>query len=116
LNQLEEIERKKEFYEKELGQDKHGHVGAYARGGQTDEFVDRTESLDEVLIFDGKHPPILRNHPMVRDHDDYLQDQVLELAHYKEVVPYSLNKVPLIWVWANEGKQPYNKLFNVVEL
>ena len=133
-----EVQKKKEFYEKELGQDKHGDVGAYARGGQTDEYLNRTESLDTVLTFDGEHPPAMRDHPIVQHHDAFLSmrdaaylEQIppptgmiltevehitpTPLVNYKTIEPYSLEHVPLIWIYAQEGRQGFDKLFNLVD-
>lgn len=136
-----DIQKKKDFYAKELGQDKHGDVGSYARGGQTDEYLDRTEDLATVLTFDGEHPPAMADHPMVQRKDQFLSMRdaaylnqtppptgfILQedepaavppepLAHYTQTEPYSLENVPLIWVWANEGRAGYDKLFNMVDV
>lgn len=115
----EDTKRKKEFYEKELGQAKHGDIGAYARGGQTDEYLNQTEDLTTVLRFDGVHPPAMQNHPMVQRRDSFLADK--ELANYKTAEPYSLTNVPLIWIFAVEErsamhKRGYERLFNLVEV
>lgn len=122
----EEVKSKAEFYDKELGQDKHGHVGAYARGGQTDEFLNRAENLKDVLVFDGDHPPILHGHPMVTHRDpEFLaaeqQDPEVgfsagEFDSFLTAAPYSLDDIPLIWVWAAEGKEPYTQLYNTIEV
>jgi len=114
-NQREEIQKKKEFYEKELGQDKHGHVGAYARGGQTDEFLEFCESGNEVLAFDLEHPPILKDHPMLEVHA-FGAEQPGDFDDFRSAEPYCLDDVPLIWIWAHEGKAPYTELFNTVEI
>lgn len=146
-NDEEDIARKKEFYQKELGQPKHGDVGAYERGGQTDEYLNRTEDLDTVLTFDGKHPPAIADHPMVQRRDselalygkeisdalvkgneDKLTDDTIEslrdteLRHYKDVEPYNMEHVPLIWIYSVEARngitsrRGYDKLFNIVDL
>ena len=112
----EEIAEKKAFYDQELGQDKHGDVGAYARGGQTDEYLAQSEDLDTVLRFDQKHPPAMAQHPMVQRKDQFLADK--ELRHFDGpdgAAPYNLKHVPLIWIFAEEGKQGYDKLFNLVD-
>tara|TARA_R110000822_G_scaffold83591_26_gene196805 strand:+ start:339 stop:1388 length:1050 start_codon:yes stop_codon:yes gene_type:complete len=112
----EEIAEKKAFYDKELGQDKHGDVGAYARGGQTDEYLAQSEDLDTVLRFDQKHPPAMAQHPMVQRKDQFLAGK--ELRHFDGpdgAAPYNLKHVPLIWIFAEEGKQGYDKLFNLVD-
>jgi hypothetical protein len=114
LNQEEEIKRKKAFYEKELGQAKHNDVGAYARGGQTDEFLNKSESLDSVLAFSGRHPPILSKHSMIMRRAEGVNWD--DLADYKEVEPYCLDKIPLIWIWAKEGREPYTRLFNIIDV
>jgi hypothetical protein len=92
-------------------------VGAYARGGQTDEFVNKTENLETVLKFDtgvNVHPPALRDHPILKHEDDFLKDK--QLSPYFSHEPYNLERVPLIWVWASEGKEPYNRLYNTVDV
>jgi hypothetical protein len=108
-----EVQKKKEFYEKELGQDKHGDVGAYARGGQTDEYLSHSEDLNTVLVFDGIQPPIVANHPMVLRRDKFLADK--ELENYMTAEPYNLSHVPLIWAYAQEARQGFDKLFNLVD-
>jgi hypothetical protein len=135
----EDIQSKKEFYDKELGQAKHGDIGAYARGGQTDEYLDRTENLETVLTFDGEHPPAMADHPIVQHRDTllcmrdaaYLEQTpaptgavLVEgeswastpLANYKDVAPYSLKHVPLIWIYAVEGKQPYDSFYQTADV
>jgi hypothetical protein len=109
------VEQKKGFYDKELGQEKHGDVGAYARGGQTDEYLDQSEDLTTVLHFDGEHPPAIANHPMVQRKDAFLDAQE-ELENYELVEPYNLEDVQVIWIWAKEGKQGYDKLFNLIDI
>lgn len=120
-----DIQTKKDFYAKELGQEKHGDVGAYARGGQTDEYLDQTEDLETVLAFDGEHPPAMENHPMVTRKDKFLSDLDVEdsfgslvegFTNYTKVAPYNLKHIPLIWIFAEEGKAGYDKLFNTVEV
>ena len=134
-----DVAKKKEFYDVELGQEKHGDVGAYARGGQTDEYLERTEDLDTVLTFDEEHPPAMANHPMVARRDaslgmrdaKYLEQappptgvmltededvKPVPLEHYATATPYSLDNIPLIWVYAEEGKQGYDRLYNTVEV
>ena len=109
------IREKKEFYDKELGQNKHGDVGSYARGGQTEEYLNQTEDLDTVLIFEGMHPPGIMNHPMLQHQDQFLADKDLENSN--KVAPYNLERIPLIWIFAEEGKPPgYDKLFNLVDV
>ncbi len=108
-----EVQKKKEFYEKELGQDKHGDVGAYARGGQTDEYLEQTEDLSTVLSFDGAHPLAMMRHPIVLNEAVSLVGK--ELDHYKTTEPYSLEYVPLIWVYAKEGRAGFDKLYNLVD-
>ncbi len=120
-----EVKKKKDFYDKELGQDKHGDVGAYARGGQTDEFLNHSEALDDVLWFGDKHPPILTEHPMLAYKDPTLgeidknfddPDEVCNgYEDFRTAEPYSLEHVQLIWIFAREGKQGYDKLFNLVD-
>jgi len=110
-----DIEQKKQFYDRELAQTKHGDVGAYARGGQTDEFINKFEDLDTVLRFDGTHPPAMANHEIVNKRDSFLSSQN-NLAHYLDAEPYNMSKIPLIWVWASEGKEPYTKIYNTVEV
>ena len=110
-----DVAKKKEFYEKELGQDKHGDVGAYARGGQTDEYLEQTENLATVLFFDGDHPPAMANHPIVQRKDRFLDAQE-DFVNHELVEPYSLEHVPLIWAYAREHKQGFDKLFNIVDV
>jgi hypothetical protein len=111
-----DIQKKKDFYLKELGQQKHGDIGAYARGGQTDEFASKSEDLNTVVRFDGLHPPIMATHPIVmRGQDEFLKTKEPLVSHM-EVAPYNLKDIPLIWVWAHEGKAGYTKLFNTVEV
>lgn len=109
----DDIRKKKEFYDKELGQDKHGDVGAYARGGQTEEYLSQTEDLDTVLVFEGLHPDGILNHPMLERDDKFLADK--KLINFNEVAPYNLKHIPLIWIFAEEGKPGYDKLFNLVD-
>lgn len=109
----DDVAKKKAFYAQELGQEKHGDVGAYARGGQTDEYLNQAEDLNTVLFFDGEHPPVMANHPMVQRKDKFLDAQE-ELENYELAEPYSLEYVPLIWVYAQEKRAGYDKLFNVV--
>lgn len=121
-----DVAQKKDFYDKELGQAKHADVGAYARGGQTTEFIRRTEDMSTVLVFDGEHPPAMANHPIVQRKDEFLEGYDTAgvtqdiaprvIANYKTVEPYNLSRVPLIWVWANEGREPFTRLFNTVEV
>jgi len=111
----EEIAEKKAFYDKELGQDKHGDVGAYARGGQTEEYLTQSEDLDTVLRFDGLHPPAMAAHPIVQRKDEFLTSKEPLMSHM-EVEPYNLDYVPLIWIFAKEGKRGYDRLFNLVEV
>lgn len=108
-----DIQQKKQFYDRELAQPKHGDVGAYARGGQTEEFMNKTEDLTTVLKFDGQHPPVMANHEIVQRRDNFLSDK--NLSHYTEAEPYNLSQIPLIWIWAHEGKEPYTKFFNTVD-
>lgn len=111
----EEIEKKKAFYDAELGQEKHGDVGAYARGGQTDEYVAQTEDLDTVLRFDGLHPPAMEQHPFVLRKDEFLA-AAEPLVSHMEVAPYNLDRIPLVWIYAVEGKAQYDKFFNIVDI
>lgn len=110
-----EIQAKKDFYNKELGQEKHGDVGAYARGGQTDEYLNQTEDITTVLGFNGKHPPIIEALPMASHEDKFLIAQG-ELESYMEAEPYNLEHVPLIWIYAKEARQGFDKLFNLVDV
>ena len=110
----DDIKKKKEFYDKELGQDKHGDVGAYARGGQTDEYLNQTEDLDTVLVFEGMHPPGIMNHPMFQTEDLFLADK--DLKNFNEVAPYNLEYIPLIWILAEECTAGFDKIFNLVDV
>ena len=116
----EEIKAKKDFYDKELGQEKHGDVGAYARGGQTDEFLDQTEDLETVLRFDGKLPDIVERLPLALQEDEFLKSKEPLVSHM-EAAPYNLEHIPLIWAYALEADKGvpnmkgYNKLFNMVD-
>lgn len=109
-----DIEEKKAYYEKELGQEKHGDVGAYARGGQSDEYISYGEDLSTVVKFDGLHPPAMASHRFVLRKDSFLADK--ELANYKSVPPYNLETVPLIWIWAHEGKSGFENVYNIVDV
>lgn len=109
----EDIAKKKEFYDAELGQEKHGDVGAYARGGQTDEYLGQEEDMNTVLFFDGEHPPAMANHPMVLRKDRFL-DAEEDLMHYELAAPYNLDRIPLIWIYAVEGRQSFDRFFNTV--
>ena len=117
----EEIKAKKDFYDKELGQEKHGDVGAYARGGQTDEFLDQTEDLETVLRFDGKLPDVVELLPLALREDEFLKSQEPLVSHM-EVAPYNLEHIPLIWIHAVEAARGvpalkgYDKLFNTVDV
>lgn len=108
-----DIQKKKDFYAKELGQEKHGDVGSYARGGQTDEYLNKTEDLDTVLTFTELHPCGILNHPMLKRVDSFLMDK--ELQNFDQVAPYNLEHVPLVWVYADEGKPGYDSLYNLVD-
>lgn len=110
----DDIRAKKEFYQRELGQEKHGDAGAYARGGQTDEYVNRLENLDTVLRFTGEHPPIIRDHIVSQYRDEVLASS--DLRDYTVAQPYSLGKIPLIWIYAYEGRKPYDKIYQMVEV
>jgi len=112
---VEDIRQKKEFYDQELGQDKHGDVGAYARGGQTDEYINQTEDLTSVLFFDGEHPSIMQEHEITQKKDAFLDAQE-DFEHYELAEPYSLKHVPLIWIYATEKRNGYDRLFNLVEV
>ena len=118
----EEIRAKKEFYEKELGQEKHGDVGAYARGGQTDEFLDKTENLDTVLKFDDFHPPAISDLPMAQYVDEFLAKRNGVINDYKTVAPYNLENIQLIWIYAVEAqngvlaRKGYEKLYSLVDV
>ena len=117
----EEIKAKKDFYDKELGQEKHGDVGAYARGGQTDEFLDQTEDLETVLRFDGKLPDVVELLPLALREDEFLKSQEPLVSHM-EVAPYNLEHIPLNWIHAVEAARGvpalkgYDKLFNTVDV
>jgi len=118
-NDEADIQAKKDFYDKELGQDKHGDVGAYARGGQTDEYLDKTEDLNTVLLFSGDHPPIIAKHLAWQGQgvvlsDAHLQDKTFE--DYKSAEPYNLENVPVCWIYDLEGKQGYVNFFNTVDV
>jgi hypothetical protein len=110
-----DIQNKKDFYTTELGQAKHGDIGAYARGGQTDEYLDQTEDLDTVLRFDGVHPPAMATHPMVQRKDKFLASKEPLVSHM-EVEPYSLKHIPIIWIYAVEGKDPYDKFYQTADV
>lgn len=111
-----DVADKKAYYEKELGQAKHNDVGAYARGGQTDEYVDKSEDLSTVLRFDLEHPPVMVNHPMVQRRDEFLAEHESALEHFTSAEPYSLERVPLVWIFAHEGQQAYANFFNTVDI
>jgi len=111
----QEIAEKKAFYDQELGQDKHGDVGAYARGGQTDEYLNQSEAMDTVLFFDEEHPPVMKDHEILKRKDAFLDAQE-EIVNFSIIRPYCLTHVPLIWVFAEEGKQGYDKLYNMVDM
>jgi len=113
----EDVEAKKAFYDKELGQEKHGDVGAYARGGQTDEYLNKTEDLSTVLKFDLEHPPIMKGHPIATLRNQFLDqiDIAEQIQHFTTAEPYNLKRVPLIWIWAKErANEGYDKLFNTI--
>jgi hypothetical protein len=116
---VEEIQAKKDFYDRELGQEKHGDVGAYARGGQTDEFLNESEDSSTVLKFLNPHPPAVLNLPMYKYVDTRLDG--MELDDHTTVAPHNLDKVPLIWIFSEEAKsgvpsrKGYDKLFNTVD-
>lgn len=118
----EEIQAKKDFYDKELGQEKHGDVGAYARGGQTGEFLDKTEPLDTVLKFDDPHPSAISDLPMTQYVDEFLAQRSGVIDDYKTAAPYNLEHIPLIWAYALEAergvaaRKGYDTLFNMVDL
>ncbi len=113
----EDVTRKKAFYEKELGQAKHADAGAYERGGQTDEYLNRSESMDDILLFDGEHPPAMANHPITQRRDLMLTqvDSMVEdpdeccngYTSYKEVEPYNLapEEMGVVWIWMNVEKR-----------
>lgn len=110
----QDIAEKKAFYDKELGQQKHADVGSYARGGQTDEYLGQTEDLSTVLRFNGEHPPIMQGHPLVTRRDSFLADKTLD--DYTTAAPYNLNKIPLIWIYATEGRKPFDTFYQTVQL
>ncbi len=125
----EEIKAKKDFYDKELGQEKHGDVGAYARGGQTDEFLNQTENMTTVLTFDGKHPPAMQEHAITQFRDGFLAAAAFDnadveqaMADYKTAAPYNLDDIPVIWIYAVEAeagvvaRQGYEKFFNTIDV
>lgn len=117
----DDIKKKKDFYNKELGQDKHGDIGAYARGGQTDEYLGQSEDLATVLVYDGQHPPAMANHPMVTRKDEFLASKT-NLENFKTAEPYSLNSVPLCWIHAVEARagnpryRGWDRLFQTVDV
>lgn len=110
----QDVAKKKAFYEAELGQAKHGDVGAYARGGQTDEYLEQAEDLSTVLVFNGDHPPIMTEHPITQRRDEFLADK--ELVVHTEVEPYNLNEIPLCWILHKERKQEFVDIFNSIDL
>jgi hypothetical protein len=58
----------------------------------------------------------MATHPIVmRGQDEFLKTKEPLVSHM-EVAPYNLKDIPLIWVWAHEGKAGYTKLFNTVEV
>ena len=111
----QEIAEKKAYYEKELGQEKHGDVGSYARGGQTDEYLAQSEDLTTVLHFDGEHPPAMANHPIVQRKDAFLDAQE-DLTNYELAEPYSLNQIPLCWILDKQGNPNFAGLYNTADV
>jgi hypothetical protein len=110
----EDIKKKKVFYEKELGQGKHGSIGAYARGGQTDEYINREEDMDTILTFDGDHPPIMEGHPMIKNVDPFLKGKTFD--GYRSAAPYCLERIPLVWAYTLEGRPGFDQIFNTVDV
>ena len=109
----EDIKKKKAFYEKELGQGKHGSIGAYARGGQTDEYINREEDMDDILTFDGDHPPVMEGHPILENVDPFLEGKTFD--GYMSAEPYCLERIPLIWAYALEGRPGFDQMFNTID-
>lgn len=103
---------KRAFYDKELGQEKHGNVAAYERGGNTFEFENYIEPNNEVLFFDGIHPEIIQQQKWFNTLDERMMSK--SYMNYKQAEPYSLDNPQLIWAWRN--KPGYSKLFNKVDL
>lgn len=110
-----DIEQKKVFYEREL-KEKAAHT---ERAQIDDQFFNNTEGVDDLLVFDGDHPKIIQRMPWYSDINVGLlnsEDNETYWPRYNDREPYSLNPVPLIWAFYKDGREPFTRLFNTVEL
>jgi hypothetical protein len=95
---------KKAFYEKELGQPKHGGVAAQERGGNSDDFVNFSEKQGAVLLYTDSHPDIVASQPWFGDKEPTYDG--VAFRDYKETKPYSYapEALPLMFAWYLEGR------------
>jgi len=93
----EELLAKKKFYDVELGQAKHGFVGAAERDYTMNEFLNYTEKEDSLLIFDKDHPSIIQTEPWFGQLDEKLTPK--SFKHFSQEKPYSYTpkEMPLIY-------------------
>lgn len=116
-------EAKKKFYESELKKFPagEGKTAADAFDEKFREFVECTESLDNVLGFDGNHPSALRNHPLRNEMAPFYQKPEIsaQIKNWKQSPYYSQwPNMPTIPQWMWEKSPSFGKMqpvFNPVE-
>lgn len=94
----DEVRRKAEFYEQELA--KHGDRGVEAHNEKTVEFLNLTEDLKTIALYDGYVPEELRKLE-IPDAEFYADK---EFDNWKDIEPYSLEEVPQVWVLTKTGQ------------
>lgn len=109
-----DIEQKKTFYEREL-KDSAAHTERVEIDSQ---FFNDTEGEDDLLLFPhDDHPNIIKQMMWYNDTAvSLMQDNGDKKCwpDYKSVPPYG-ERLPLILAYANEGREPFTKLYNDIE-
>jgi len=102
----EEVRAKAAFYKQEL--QKHGDRGVEAHNEKTEAFLNRTENLDNILLYDGVLPSALDS-IIVPDDKIYKE---FTFDNWKFAEPYCLERPPNCWVMTKTGQ--WNDFSNAV--
>ena len=111
----EAFKAKKAFYDKELAKfaANDGKTAAQAFDVNFREFIERKEKDSDVLLYDGPHPSVMLNHPIMSQEDEHLKNKVFK--HWKDGTIYGEKDVPLIAVWMYKQFARMPAIYNPLE-
>lgn len=107
---------KAEFYKTELKKfEGRGGSAASEFDLKLDEFLNYKEDLSSILAYDGQHPAVLKNHPLMSYKEKFYEDK--NILSWRQDKIYSKDKLPTIAVWMENfwGTQRMAPFYNEAE-